>query len=234
LIAPAFPLGINMDQEMIDNLIDSYIKRPEKERKVGTYYPSEIGYCIRRVYLQYKFPKEIDKSVLRIFAVGNIFHEFIAKVLSSAGFETHLNERSVCLIDSFDKFILSGRLDDFVVAVKNGKSYVIDVKSTNSISKTKEPSEFHKIQIAPYIKAIGADGGFILYVEKNNLQTKLFKVDNWEKYLDIALARGHKLHKALTTNALPFREAKKFNAWQCDYCQYQKECEELGEGTEIK
>jgi len=90
-----------------------------RERKPGVYYPSEAGYCLRKLFYSYtEAPKSHGDEVLGIFALGDAVHEKVANMLSRSP-KTRLiaNEKSyVAVVDleGADGFSVSGRLDDLV------------------------------------------------------------------------------------------------------------------------
>ena len=70
---------------MIDfnKLIDDYLYRKNRPKKIGRYYPSEAGSCLRKVWYSYKYPKEVDTELRKVFEMGNILHDFVVDVLKS-------------------------------------------------------------------------------------------------------------------------------------------------------
>ncbi len=210
-----------------DELIDNYLKRELHPKVIGRYYPSEAGQCLRRSWYSYTNPKETDKEVMKIFQVGNMIHAFIVDVLSSQ------KNPSVELLESeapfelaVDDFIISGRIDDVVLLKLNGKKYIVEVKSTRSISYMTKPVETHIAQLMLYMYAKKIYNGIILYIEKNTLKTKAFDVDYDEKTLEKIISHIRELHKYLKDGKLPPPEAKlNGQDWMCRYCPYREECE---------
>ncbi|MEM0143840.1 MAG: hypothetical protein QXL94_07865, partial [Candidatus Parvarchaeum sp.] len=76
------------DEQFVDidvgDIIDEYLNEKTRPKTIGAYYPSEIGMCIRRSYYSYFITKPTETSALRIFALGNNVHEFIAKALKNS------------------------------------------------------------------------------------------------------------------------------------------------------
>jgi len=66
-----------------DEMIDNYLFRKFRPKGVGRYYPSEAGMCLRKVWYTYKYPKETEPELLKIFEMGNILHNFVVEVLKS-------------------------------------------------------------------------------------------------------------------------------------------------------
>ena len=71
-------------KDFIDNLVKEFLGRRIRERKEGVIFPSEIGYCLRRLYYLYKKPKEISFETLKLFESGNIVHGWFVNVLYSS------------------------------------------------------------------------------------------------------------------------------------------------------
>jgi CRISPR/Cas system-associated exonuclease Cas4 (RecB family) len=105
------------------------LRSTPRERKPGVYYPSEAGYCIRKLFYSYTEPPKIyGDETLGIFALGDAVHEKIGSMLNrSPGVRLIANEKSfvsVVDLDGVDGFTISGRLDDLVeIEVReNGKN----------------------------------------------------------------------------------------------------------------
>ena len=60
-----------------NKLIDSHLTKESYPKKIGRYYPSEIGGCLRKTWFSYKIPKQPEPELLRFFQAGNMLHEFI-------------------------------------------------------------------------------------------------------------------------------------------------------------
>lgn len=212
-----------------DKLIETHIKRERKPKETGRYYPSEIGSCIRKVWYSYKRPMEIEPDRLKIFEMGDILHEFMMEVLKS-----EKNVDKIKFLDSelpfkmnFKDFIISGRLDDVVVAKEDNQKIIIEVKTVKDIKYTDEPNKIHVMQLQFYMHATGVHDGIILYVDRNNLKTKAFEVKYDEKHsLDI-LNRFKTLHELLAKDVLPIDEFKqsKETIWMCNMCEYRAKCD---------
>ena len=215
---------------MIDfeKLIDSHLRRELKPRKIGKYYPSEIGNCLRKVWFTYKKPKEIDKEKLKIFQVGLMLHDFIADVLRSEKTpEVRLIQSEVPFRLKFPEFEISGRVDDVLIVERNGKKLLVEVKSTKLLSMVEEPSPSHLMQIQLYMHALRIPDGLILYVEKPSLKTRQYEVKYDPEHVKRIFERFRKLHSFLGKGEIPEPEAKlsKGMEWMCRYCEYAEECE---------
>ncbi len=172
---------------------------------------------------------EVDSEKLKIFEVGNILHDFIMQVLKS-----EKNIDSIKFLESEipfkmneKDFVISGRLDDIVIAKEDGKKIIVEVKSVKDIKLTTQPNKHHVMQLQLYMHATGIHNGIILYLDKNNLKTRSFEVPYDEKHsLDI-LKRFRSLDELLKKDVLPIDEAKQSRetVWQCNMCEYRAKCD---------
>ncbi len=219
---------------MIDfnKFIDKHLEREQKPKSIGKYYPSEIGGCIRKTWFSYMNPKPSDVKLTRIFEAGNMLHEFITDVIKNErNAEIQLIKSELPVKIKSKNFVISGRIDNLVlikILEKNEhKQILIEVKSTKFLPK--EYKKEHEMQLQLYMMALGVYEGIILYIQKDNLETKSFTVDHNEKECERILARFEELHKSLIENRIPEAEAKKDKdkIWMCDYCAWKAECDNI-------
>jgi hypothetical protein len=215
---------------MIDfnELVDNYLKKEPKPKEIGKYYPSEVGGCIRKIWFSYKKPKQKDKDTLKIFEAGNRMHDFISEVIKSEkNPHVELVEKEMPFKLPFDDFIISGRIDDLILLKIDNKEYLVEVKSTKYLPK--EPNKAHISQLQFYMHARKIENGILLYIQKDNLQTKWFDITYDKAQAEEIIERFKKLHSSLVKNEIPEAEAKQGGEtlWMCDYCEYKDECDEL-------
>ena len=212
----------------VGNIIDEYLNEESRPKRIGAYYPSEIGMCMRRSYYSYFISKPTEPTALRIFALGNNVHEFIAKALKESDTLTLVEEEKPIKVEYKDQetsFIIYGRIDDYI-ETKNGKKIIIEAKSTGDITKVIEPDPKHKMQISLYLGAQPADYGILVYADKKNLEIKQFKVEYNEEEYKKVMERFKDLDYHLKNKMLPPAEYYFDNkkVWECKYCPYDKEC----------
>ncbi len=215
---------------MIDfnNLIDKHISKGFRAKKIGKYYPSEIGSCLRKIWYSYKYPHEVEPDLLKVFEVGNILHDFIVEVLKSERTpEVELLQAEIPFKINIKDFLVSGRVDDLVLIKESGKNVLVEVKSHRMIKLVKQPEKRHVMQLQFYMHAIGVHNGLIVYVDKGSLKTKVFEVNFNEGESEIISKRFETLHKDLTENILPSSEAKEDSdmGWMCRFCEYKEKCD---------
>ncbi len=222
---------------MIDfnEMLSNYLRRESRPRTAGKYYPSESGSCMRKTWYSYKMPREADKELVKFFEAGNLVHELVADVIKSdknPGIDLLATESPMFI--SHNDFVISGRMDDILLVRVDSKIYILEVKSVSSLNYCKEPKKPHIAQLQLYMHSSGIHDGLILYIERNNLQSAVFKINYEPDVVKATLERFAKLNVHLRTEKLPEPEARierKELGWQCDKCQYKKECYESDPAT---
>ena len=212
-----------------DELIDQYLKRENYPKRIGRYYPSEIGNCLRKIWYTYKRPKQFEPEIIKVFQVGNMMHDFIVEVLKSEKTpKVELLEAEMPIKVEFPKFTVSGRVDDLMLVKESNEKILVEVKSCQHIENIKKAKEHHKMQLMFYMYATKIYKGIILYIDKTNLKTKAFHIDFDEIEAMEILNRFWTLHKKLSKDELPEPEAKKNEdkKWMCSYCEYKELCDE--------
>lgn len=116
---PTFQLVASSVPTSLAARLSESLRSTPRDRKPGVYYPSEAGYCLRKLFYSYTEPPKIHgDDTLAIFALGDAVHEKIASMLRRAnGVRLIANEKSFVStvdLDGSDGFTISGRLDDLV------------------------------------------------------------------------------------------------------------------------
>ena len=214
---------------MIDfnKMTDNFLKREKREKKIGRYYPSEIGSCIRKVWYSYKFPIEFEPKLIKIFELGNILHGFVTNVLKSEKTtDVKLIKTEFPFKEIIDDFIISGRIDNLIMIKSNNKKILIEVKSTGNIAYINEAKSDNISQLQLYMHYLKIKNGLLLYVNKNDLMSKVFNVNYDEKEAQKIINRFRALDKMLKNDIVPKPEARenKKTLWVCNFCEYNKKC----------
>ncbi|MEM7825002.1 MAG: PD-(D/E)XK nuclease family protein [Candidatus Aenigmatarchaeota archaeon] len=209
-------------------MIDSYIAREHRPKQIGRYYPSEVGNCMRKVWYSYKYPQEIEPDLRKIFEVGNIMHGFVMEVLrSTRNKEVEvLKSEMPFRIDKKD-FVISGRVDDLILVRESGRTLLVEIKSSKDVSRIKQPQSNHIVQLMFYMFASGVHNGIILYIDKNNLQSKVFDIEYSERKARKIDDRFAMIHQSLKEEKLPVDEARRTKdmKWMCKFCEYKEKCD---------
>ncbi len=217
---------------MIDfnEMIENYLKRKEREKKIGRYYPSEIGGCLRKIWFSYKFPIKPDANLLKIFQMGNIVHDFVVDVLESEK-NPHIELKSAekPFKMKINGFTISGRIDNEIFIKLDNETALIEVKSCSNIENLAGPKNEHKMQLQLYMFATKIRKGMLLYVDKKNLESKVFTIKYNEMEALHAIERFSVLDRHLREDKIPIAEAKKDSSknWLCNYCEYKDKCVEF-------
>lgn len=211
-----------------DKLVDQHIAREHRPKEMGRYYPSEVGSCMRKLWYSYKYPQEVDAGLRKIFEAGNIIHGFVVEVLKSEkNKDVELLKSEMPFQIPAEDFIISGRVDDLILIKSSGKKALVEVKSTKDVSFIKQPQTNHVMQLMFYMEATGVHNGVILYIDKNDLKSKVFEVEfEYKKASDI-FDRFSFLHEHLKKDGIPNPEAKEVNDmnWMCKFCEYKGKCD---------
>jgi len=210
-----------------DKLTENYFKKELRVKTIGKYYPSEIGYCLRKSWYSFINPKETDIDLTKVFEVGNMLHDYVCKVFASEkNPEVELIETESPFTIEVDDFIISGRIDNLVLLKGENKKVIVEVKSTKLLSMMKEPQESHVMQLQLYLHTKNIQDGVLLYVEKNTLKSKTFTCRYDKAAYEQIINRFKQLHKHLKESSIPLPEARlqESKKWLCRYCNYRTEC----------
>ncbi len=214
---------------MIDfnKMIDNHLKKEHKPKGSGKYYPSEIGNCLRKVWYTYKYPLELKPELIKIFEVGNIMHDFVVEVLKSEkNPDIELLKSEFPVKQEIEDFLISGRVDNLILIKASGKNVLVEVKSTMDIGYIREAQPHNIVQLQLYMHIIGVHNGILLYIDKKNLQSKIFEIKYDENKAKEIIERFKLLHKSIKEDTLPEPEARgdRKTLWMCRYCEYREKC----------
>jgi hypothetical protein len=211
-----------------DKLLEKHISHEHWPKRIGRYYPSEVGNCLRKVWYSYNYPQAIDIDKQKIFEIGNMIHAFVADVLKSVkNEEVKLLKYEFPFDIRIDNFQVSGRVDDLLLLKVENKKLLVEVKSTKNVEMIKRPHFNHKLQLQLYMYATGVHDGAMLYVDKNNLKSRVFPINFNRQEAEKVVGRFRLLHACLVSNKLPIAEAKHNEELRslCKYCEYRIKCE---------
>lgn len=211
-----------------DELIDKHVARESRPKTIGRYYPSEIGSCIRKVWYTYKYPREVDPKLRKVFELGNILHDFIVEVIKSDKTpEVKLLKAELPFKFEIDDFIVSGRVDDLMLLKADNTKYLVEVKSTKNVKGVKKALPHHVVQLQFYMHATNVHDGILLYVDKSTMGTKSFQIKYSKEETQKIIGKFKSLHSHLIKETLPIDEAKRREdtKWMCTYCEYKPKCD---------
>lgn len=209
-----------------------------KEKKIDAFHASSLGQCKRKqIYRRMNEPESNppDDRALRIFAVGDIFHEFMQKKAEEAGVLV-AKEQSI----KNEEYNYSGRYDALIE--KDGKKLLYDFKTQHSQSfhymqeNGTGVDEGKKLQIVSYavMGNLPVDECRLLFLSKDDLCMMEVPV-RVKDYKDKVIAELKELNQFYKEKKIPDQipeiENGKAN-WQCTYCAFKDNCR--GKNWEIK
>lgn len=220
----------------VQQTINDFLQKETEERKnkkAEYFYASSLGSCKRKqIWKRMNEPETnpADNRTLRIFSVGNIFHEWIQDLLEKAG--VLINKEQTIINEEYN---YKGRYD--ALCEKDGKKLLYDIKSQSSRSfhylkeKGGGIDEAKKMQVVSYavMGNLPVEECRILFVSKDDLCVMEFSVavkDFKQKVID-ELVELNKFFKNKEIPAeLPLENGKA--SWQCGYCNYRDKCKNKG------
>jgi len=202
---------------MIKEILDS---DKQEKKSSGKFSISSIGCCWRKKYLELKglYKQEFTPQTLRIFEIGNLFHERIVKELvEKANTDLHLVAAEVNIPEQ--KYI-SGRID--IILSNNNELYIVDVKSAGDYTlgeiKQGKINENYINQVNLYMHFIGIYKGLLLFVGKNKGEIEevevIYNKEKCEKLIK-------EIEDFFINNVKKNIEPKKCDGgkWGCDCCK---------------
>ncbi|MFC2143078.1 PD-(D/E)XK nuclease family protein, partial [Candidatus Aenigmatarchaeota archaeon] len=210
-----------------DKMVENHLKRKPYQKPEGRYYPSQIGTCMRKVWYSYKFPRETQVDLQKIFHIGNIMHDLVVEILESdKNPHIELLQAEFPFREEIDDFMISGRIDNLILVKEDNKKVLIEVKSSSNIKYIETPPDYNIMQLQLYMHFTRIDDGILLYIDKRNMKTKTFdfkySVDDALKVIE----RFRLLHKHIKDSTIPKPESRadEKNKWTCEHCEYRDKC----------
>jgi len=203
----------------ITDIIMRFVRANRKPRVVGIYYPSELFWCLRKLYYDYTIGKDRDLDAMLKMMAGNLMHSFISNILKWAV--------SVGVIKSADSEVeyeyefngikISGKADDIVILSFSDfdEKCVIEVKSVSEFPD--KPRIEHIAQLNFYLYFNKDAVGYLLYIKRDDFTMKAYDYKFSEDLFKSLVSRAEKLHSHLISNSLPEREVYHGECWRCIY-----------------
>jgi CRISPR/Cas system-associated exonuclease Cas4 (RecB family) len=223
-------------KEFLNKAIEDYLRREIETYSIGVYYPSLLWSCIRRQWLMYKKPSELPIGTLKVFESGTMAHKFFTNVLFKSFISSELIDQfeyEKDLIYEGDGFKILGKFDDLLHFKFENKPVLVEVKTVRDLRFFREVKDHHIMQLQFYMNMIKVPNleAYLVYLDRGNLEMKIFSVKKDEEAFKKIINRAEKLHYYLTKNEVPIAEAKidKTKEWMCRYCHYKRLCKEIGD-----
>ncbi|MEM4649585.1 MAG: PD-(D/E)XK nuclease family protein [Candidatus Bathyarchaeia archaeon] len=207
---------------MIKQILSAYLIKENKPRQIGIYYPSRLPYCLRQQYYEWLLGVEYPEELLRIFEIGNIFHEWLKKVFKNVeGVKLIENEKPINVYLAEADIFINGRIDDVILIEADNQTYIIEAKTHKNLNYLEAAHKEHIAQLNFYLKFYPSVKGIILYIEKNTLATKEFIIDFNQELFKETINRALSLHYALINKTPPPKEESPL----CGYCLFKEKCD---------
>jgi CRISPR/Cas system-associated exonuclease Cas4 (RecB family) len=142
----------------------------EREHVIGRYYPSELSYCMRRVYANYVGKSvKYDMEARKAFAIGDAIHDlcdlcFMSYAKKYPDFKV-TTEVSDLIYTVPPDITISGRLDALIGF--SNETHVVEIKSHANPLRVLEPHRNHLEQLNYYLHFYPDAKGHIIYVNKS-------------------------------------------------------------------
>ena len=199
----------------VENILDDYLQRLADgdgfhTYRVGEYYPHMLGLCPRKGYYDYVHGPRLTEKGVRFVTLGTALHDFILR-----GFE----ERGYRVEVPFEYYVrddvkIRGRVDGVAV------DHVLELKTVFRFPE--EPYPHHVAQVSVYMRAMGKDTAYILYVSRNDLSRRVFEVPFDRDAYNCAVNTAVEIHEALLSGEPP--APAPVAEWECKNCPYRELC----------
>jgi CRISPR-associated exonuclease Cas4 len=206
---------------LFTELIMKYLKLQNKDRIIGIYYPSELPWCLRRIYYDYTIGKDKDLESKLVMVSGTLMHSFISDVLKFAKSEGIDAQSEVEYEYEYKGVTIVGRADNVILlkTSNNNNICVVEVKSRSKLPD--EPRIEHIMQLNFYLHFNPDAKGYLLYITRDGFNMRAFELNYNEKLFKELVDRAVILHKHLTSNTLPDAE---YWHGECLKCPYRNIC----------
>lgn len=211
-------------------------ERENRHERQG-WYASDLGRCLRGVYLERLVgPPAYDERRLRLFAVGNLFHQWLLERVQETG-ERVLTEERV----EAPAYHFSGRADLLLLGEEETRLYEIKTMHSRGFWHRQKSGELvlpqHRLQVNAYLWLLRERfpnlQGYLCYVSKDDLAVLTVPVPYREEDVAEVQRQLAVLNTAWAQQVPPPpAEAVVFDAasgrwavnWQASYCPFHARC----------
>lgn len=200
--------------------IDNYIIKKTNEEKArhkdkgkNHFHVSQAMKCPRELYFQKTQPKDYPIETLRIFAIGDILHQFFQeRIKGDNEVELKIKDRGLTV---------SGRIDKLTT-----DKQAIEFKTMSNIHFCKtSPSPIHIAQLNLYLHNISSKTSKLVYIDKRNMDTVEYIVSYNHELYKQTIERFCHVRDAIIKKEIPaIPEQYKPHTYPCSYCLYREEC----------
>ena len=209
-------------EKQLREALKEKLERTPQERRNEVFYASEAGYCPRKIYFSFIEKKPME-DLYGTFEVGDLLHEYLQKLFEETDKLPYAKvevERNVMIWTP--EFNISGRIDVYGIK-EDGTREVWEIKSRSPIywDVFNKPYPFHVAQLQLYLLAERVDYGYLAYINKNDMDIKVFKINKDEKLIKDIFLKFKKIQECIKKGKPP---KEKGESWECKNCPYFLEC----------
>lgn len=215
----------------IAKLIDDAIVKQVQEKGSRDYMgASGLGTeCSRELWYSYHQPKPIlDPRVNRIFRVGDLYEDYVIKLLRDAGMTIYTEMENGEQFGFVDGKI-AGHIDGVITGLpESTKPHLLEIKSANAkrfkafTEKGFKSDKKYWTQIHVYMLKMGLGDCLVVVINKDNCELYFERVKLDKKFAERQLLRGHEISNMV--NDIPVRPYSKPTFYKCKFCNYHSEC----------
>ena len=207
---------------MIEKTINEYLLKQQEERskreRSGKISPSQLGRCYRYQYWNRKnepVSNPIDVRTLRIFAVGDIFHDWVQKFFPDAKTEVMVAKDDIL---GFADLVTEDAVTD--IKTVHSKSFWYMEKADYNINEEKKPAI---LQVCTYAWILEKPKANLFMVSKDDLCVAEygFSTEKWIPEIEKELLV---IRTNWTKGEFPKAEPRCYGGKECNYCPYIDKC----------
>jgi len=202
--------------EKFKDCLNKYLKEQyEENKKKHTYkdnifHASEAGMCARKIFFNRTIQTEEETKALQIFQIGNMFHEYVQENIMKGECEK---------AHSYDdgEFKIVGRPDIIQ------EDQVVELKTTKDVRFVYEPKPEHAKQINFYLYVVGKNCGKVVYMGKNDFESREFDVTFSKELFDETVDEFRYVYECIR-DKVDFDKIQPIYSPMCFYCKYKSKC----------
>lgn len=195
----------------------------------GEWHSSNTYGCMRKWWYKFKLGSRSDPSSYPYFKLGHTYEKILGEALANRYSEDRVEQSHI-----IDPIPIEGSGEmvgeaDFVIWDQDKENIIkgVEAKTTGNIKyKRGEPSTSHLYQVHPYMYATGLDQWNIIYMQRDDLETVVHKVNFDDEIWSSIVNRCKTFDYYLDVDKIP--DADPDSEFQCKYCDFRKECKQEG------
>jgi len=177
----------------------------------NNFHCSEAGRCLRFAFFERTNPLPNSDETKRIFMLGHIFHSFLQQNILKDYIIEHKFKMEL------PEFTISGMID------AHNDNEIIEIKTSSNLYYIQSPKEENIAQANLYLHYTNLPEARIIYLGKNDLQVKEFKIKYNKKLYNQTIQDFEYLHEKIKNKADPLEIKPKISV-ECYRCKYYNRC----------